>query len=68
MKTISGSPKVRRLQKAESLFGRQFGCDRIRGQARQKLYALLATGRAWELKETFSYFWYYKSVLWAGGF
>ncbi len=43
--------------------------SRVRGQARKKLHALLAsklaTGRAWELKETFSHFWDYKSVTWA---
>jgi hypothetical protein len=32
------------------------------------LASKLATGRAWELKETFTYFWHYKSVFWAGGF
>ena len=41
-------------------------------RARQKLDALLdsklATARAWELKETFSHFWRYKSVIWAGAF
>jgi transposase len=46
--------------------------SRVRGRARQKLNALLATklatARAWDLKETFSYFWNYKSVIWAGGF
>ena len=46
--------------------------SRVRGRARQKLHALLAsklaTARAWELKETFSYFWHYKSVIWAGAF
>ena len=46
--------------------------SRVRGRARQKLNALLArklaTARAWDLKETFSYFWKYKSVTWAGGF
>ena len=46
--------------------------SRVRGRARQKLNALLAsklaTARAWDLKETFSYFWHYKSVIWAGGF
>ncbi|MBZ5725246.1 MAG: transposase [Acidobacteriia bacterium] len=35
--------------------------SRVRGRARQKLNALLAsklaTARAWDLKETFSYFW-----------
>ena len=44
--------------------------NRVRGRARQKLNALLATkiatARAWELKETFRHFWSYKSVLWAG--
>ncbi|MGZ7053156.1 MAG: ISL3 family transposase [Candidatus Angelobacter sp.] len=46
--------------------------SRVRGRARQKLEALLAsklaTARAWELKETFSHFWSYKSVIWAGAF
>ncbi len=46
--------------------------SRVRGRARQKLNALLAsklaTARAWELKDTFAYFWHYKSVIWAGGF
>ncbi|MGC9223776.1 MAG: transposase, partial [Terracidiphilus sp.] len=46
--------------------------SRVRGKARKKLNALvaskLATARAWELKEAFGHFWKYKSVLWAGGF
>jgi len=46
--------------------------SRVRGRARQKLNALLAsklaTARAWELKEAFSYFWHYKSPIWAGAF
>ena len=46
--------------------------SRVRGRARQKLNALLAsklaTARAWDLKETFSYFWKYNSVIWAGAF
>jgi transposase len=46
--------------------------SRVRGRARQKLHALLisklATARAWELKETFSHFWTYKSPLWAQAF
>jgi transposase len=46
--------------------------SRVRGRVRQKLNALLAsklaTARAWELKEIFSHFWKYKSVVWAGGF
>ena len=46
--------------------------SRVRGRARQKLQALLAsklsTARAWELKEVFGHFWKYKSVIWAGAF
>ena len=46
--------------------------SRVRGKARQRLNALvaskLATARAWELKEAFAQFWKYKSVLWASGF
>jgi len=46
--------------------------SRVRGRALQKLNALLAsklaTARAWELKEIFSHFWHYKSVIWAGAF
>ena len=46
--------------------------SRVRGRARQKLNTLLAsklaTARAWELKEAFSHFWNYKSLVWAGGF
>ena len=46
--------------------------SRVRGRARQKLNALLAsklqTARAWELKETFAHFWEYRSVTWAGAF
>lgn len=46
--------------------------SRVRGRARQKLNALLAsklaTARAWQLKEIFSHFWKYKSEFWAGGF
>jgi transposase len=46
--------------------------SRVRGRARERLKALLAsksaTGRAWELKEAFSYLWHYKSVTWARAF
>jgi transposase len=46
--------------------------SRVRGHAREKLNALIAskleTSRAWELKETFSHFWSYKSVTWARNF
>jgi transposase len=43
--------------------------SRVRGRARSKLNALvaskLATARAWILKETFQHFWNYKSLTWA---
>ncbi|MGA2147008.1 MAG: transposase [Bryobacteraceae bacterium] len=46
--------------------------SRVRGRARQKLQALLAsqlaTARAWDRKETFGYLWHYRSVVWAGAF
>lgn len=46
--------------------------SRVRGRARQKLQARLAsklqTARAWELKETFAHFWKYRSLTWAGAF
>jgi transposase len=46
--------------------------SRVRGRARQKLNAplasKLATARAWELKDCFAHFWQYHSVIWAGAF
>jgi transposase len=46
--------------------------SRVRGHARSKLDALvaskLATARAWNLKESFQYIWHYKSSIWAGAF
>jgi transposase len=46
--------------------------SRVRGHARRKLDALvaskLATARAWKLKESFHYLWHYKSYIWAGAF
>ena len=46
--------------------------SRVRGRARQKLNALvaskLATARAWMLKESFQHFWHYKHLTWAGYF
>jgi transposase len=61
------------MRKARENHGRCCaGGSRVRGLARQRLNALLAsklaTARAWELKETFSHFWRYKSVIWAGAF
>jgi transposase len=46
--------------------------SRVRGKARAKLDALvaskLATARAWNLKESFGHFWHYQCPLWAGAF
>jgi len=46
--------------------------NRVRGQAKQRLWGLLrtklATGRAWMLKETFQDFWRYRSLNWAAAF
>jgi transposase len=46
--------------------------SRVRGHARGKLNALLAsklaTARAWNLKECFDYIWHYRSVIWVGAF
>jgi transposase len=63
-------PKAERLKHVRwSLLRRG---SRVRGRARQKLDALLAsklaTARAWELKESFSHFWTYRSLPWAQAF
>ena len=46
--------------------------SRVRGRARQKLNALLAsklaTARVWDCERNLAYFWKYKSVIWAGAF
>ena len=46
--------------------------SRVLGKARARIKALLNsnadTARAWQLKETFSHFWTYKSVAWASAF
>lgn len=67
---LRGKPLVSRLKKMRwKLLKRG---SRVRGQARIKLDALvaskLATSRAWILKESFQQFWRYRSVHWAGGF
>jgi transposase len=67
---LRGKPLADRLKKMRWKLLRRG--SRVRGQARLKLWGLLesklATGRAWDLKECFEYFWHYKSVTWAGGF
>jgi transposase len=67
---LRGQPLAAKLKKMRWKLLRRG--SRVRGQARLKLQGLLAskmaTGRAWDLKECFDYFWHYKSVTWAGGF
>jgi len=67
---LRGKPLAARLKKMRWKLLRRG--RRVRGRARLKLYALLssklATGRAWDLKESFEYFWHYRSDLWAGAF
>jgi transposase len=67
---LRGRPAAQRLKHMRwSLLRRG---SRVRGKARTKLQALLAsklaTARAWDLKECFHYLWHYKSPVWAGAF
>jgi transposase len=67
---LRGQPLAKRLKKMRwHLLKRG---SRVRGRARVKLNALLAsklaTARAWNLKNTFEYFWHYKSPIWASAF
>ena len=67
---LRGQPLATRLKKMRWHLLRRG--RRVRGRARMKLQRLLAsklaTGRAWDLKECFEYFWHYRSVSWAGAF
>jgi transposase len=67
---LRGRPQAERLKRMRWQLLRRG--TRVRGHARRKLDALvaskLATARAWTLKETFQYFWHYKSYIWAGAF
>jgi transposase len=67
---LRGRPLAKRLKKMRWKLLRRG--SRVRGKARQKLEALLAsklvTARAYLLKESFEHFWRYQSVWWAGGF
>jgi transposase len=67
---LRGQPLAAKLKKMRWKLLRKG--SRVRGQARLKLEGLLAskmaTGRAWDLKECFDYFWHYKSATWAGAF
>jgi transposase len=67
---LKGQPLAERLKKMRWKLLRQG--SHVRGRAKVKLEGLLAsrlaTGRAWDLKEAFQYFWKYRSPIWAGGF
>jgi transposase len=67
---LKGKPLADRLKKMRWKLLRKG--SRVRGRARLKLEALLAsklaTGRAWDLKEAFGHFWKYRSPHWAGAF
>jgi transposase len=67
---LRGRPLAKRLKKMRWHLLRRG--SRVRGHARIKLKALLAsklaTARAWDLKECFQHFWHYKSPAWAGAF
>jgi transposase len=67
---LRGRPLARRLKGMRWQLLRRGG--RVRGRARRKLQALLAsklaTARAWSLKECFDYLWHYRCPIWAGAF
>jgi len=67
---LRGRPLAARLKRMRWQLLRRG--SRVRGHARRKLDALvaskLATARAWNLKECFHYLWHYKSYIWAGAF
>lgn len=67
---LKGQPLADRLKKLRWKLLRKG--SRVRGRARLKLEGLLAsklaTGRAWDLKESFQHFWSYRSPIWAGAF
>ena len=67
---LRGRPLAQRLKQMRWQLLRRG--TRVRGHARRKLDALvaskLATARAWNLKESFQYLWHYKSYIWAGAF
>jgi transposase len=67
---LKGQPAAARLKKLRWKLLRKG--SKVRGRAKLKLEGLLAsklaTGRAWDLKETFQHFWKYRSPVWAGGF
>ena len=67
---LRGRPLAKRLKHMRWQLLRRG--SRVRGHARRKLDALvaskLATARAWNLKESFQYLWHYKSYIWAGAF
>jgi transposase len=67
---LRGKPIAARLKKMRWKLLRKG--SRVRGQARIKLQGLLAskmaTGRAWDLKESFDHFWHDTTMFWGGAF
>jgi len=67
---LRGQPLAERLKKMRWHLLKRSG--RVRGHARSRLNALLAsklaTARAWNLKNSFDYFWHYNCPYWAGAF
>lgn len=67
---LRGRPAAERLKRMRWQLLRRG--TRVRGHARRRLDNLLAsklaTGRAWNLKESFRWIWHYKSHHWAGAF
>jgi transposase len=67
---LRGQPLAAKLKKMRWKLLRKG--SRVRGQARLKLHGLLqskmATGRAWQLKESFDHFWKYTTSWWGGAY
>lgn len=67
---LRGKPLAAKLKKMRWKLLRRG--SRVRGQARIRLQGLLAsklaTGRAWQLKESFDHFWDYTTSWWGGAY
>ena len=67
---LRGKPLAAKLKKMRWKLLRRG--SRVRGRARDRLQGLLAsklaTGRAWQLKESFEPFWKYTTMWWGGAF
>lgn len=67
---LRGKPVAAKLKKMRWKLLRRG--SRVRGRARARLQGLLAsklaTGRAWQLKESFDHFWNYTTMWWGGAY